>query len=98
MPDDTITIELNPREQRLYERLRASWLDHGVDVTEIDHGWCTSIYAQDPNGILVEFCTSTREFDAQDKQEALRLLTAESAELGDSPSIKIHRAADRPGS
>ncbi len=78
-------------------RRRDRWLDHGVDVTEIDHGWCTSIYAQDPNGILVEFCTSTREFDARDKQEALRLLTAESAELGDGPSIKIYRAADRQG-
>ena len=26
------------------------WIDHGQDVIEIDHGWCTSIYAKDPNG------------------------------------------------
>ena len=25
----------------------------------IDHGWCTSIYANDPSGIMVEFCTTT---------------------------------------
>ena len=38
------------------------WLDYGLDCVRIDHGWCTSIYADDPNGITVEFCASTREF------------------------------------
>ena len=28
---------------------------------EIDHGWCTSIYAEDPNGNTVEFCCTTGE-------------------------------------
>ena len=30
-----------------------------LPVIEIDHGWCTSIYAEDPNGITVEFCCTT---------------------------------------
>ena len=34
--------ELATRRQRL--------LEHGHDVIQIDHGWCTSIYANDPNG------------------------------------------------
>ena len=55
-------------------RRRERWLAHGVSVMEIDHGWCTSIYARDPNGILVEFCTSTRAFTQADREEALRLL------------------------
>jgi catechol 2,3-dioxygenase-like lactoylglutathione lyase family enzyme len=38
---------------------RERWLDHGVDVAEIDHGWCTSIYTMDPNDIMVEFCCTT---------------------------------------
>ncbi len=76
-------------------RRRDRWLDHGVDVMEIDHSWCVSIYARDPNGILVEFCTTTREFGAQDREQALRLLTAESAEPGDSPPTKIYRAGER---
>ena len=36
------------------------WLSHGLDVVRIDHGWCTSVYANDPNGIMVEFCCTTR--------------------------------------
>ena len=28
----------------------------GHDVMEIDHNWCHSVYATDPNGIMVEFC------------------------------------------
>jgi hypothetical protein len=75
-------------------RRRTRWLDHGVDVMEVDHGWCTSIYATDPNGIMVEFCASTREFSEADRKDALRLLESEEAVLGDPPPTKIHRAKD----
>ena len=35
-----------------------------VDVTEIvDHGWCKSIYFHDPNGLHLEFCTTTATLD-----------------------------------
>jgi catechol 2,3-dioxygenase-like lactoylglutathione lyase family enzyme len=44
------------------ERLR----EHGLDVLQIDHGWCTSIYVNDPNGIAVEFCCTTQAFTADD--------------------------------
>lgn len=30
----------------------------GVDVLEIDHGYCRSIYFYDPNGLRVEFATN----------------------------------------
>src|SRR5205823_239194 len=49
-------------------------LDGGNDVVEIDHGWCSSIYANDPNGIVIEFCTTTRALTEADRQEAQRLL------------------------
>jgi catechol 2,3-dioxygenase-like lactoylglutathione lyase family enzyme len=55
-------------------RRRERWLAHGHDVMEIDHDWCVSIYAQDPNGILVEFCTLVRDFTAADRAQALQLL------------------------
>jgi catechol 2,3-dioxygenase-like lactoylglutathione lyase family enzyme len=48
------------------ERLR----EHGHDVLQIDHGWCTSIYADDPNGIAVEFCCTTRAFTDDDTRAA----------------------------
>ena len=53
---------------------RRRWLDHGCDVLEIDHGWCTSIYTNDPNGVMVEFCTTTRTLTRADSEEAGRLL------------------------
>jgi catechol 2,3-dioxygenase-like lactoylglutathione lyase family enzyme len=55
-------------------RRRERWLAQGHDVMEIDHDWCVSIYTQDPNGILVEFCTLVRDLTAADREEALRLL------------------------
>jgi catechol 2,3-dioxygenase-like lactoylglutathione lyase family enzyme len=73
---------------------RRRLLEHGVDVVEIDHGWCTSIYADDPNGILVEFCTTTRELTAADREEALRLLADPDPGVGEPPPTIVHRAAD----
>ena len=55
----------------------------GHDVMEIDHHWCRSIYVDDPNGIMVEFCVTTRAFDEDDKTRALAALTQD--ELADEP-------------
>ena len=55
-------------------RRRERWLGFGVDVLEIDHGWCTSIYTEDPNRIVVEFCTLTQDFTEADRKKALELL------------------------
>ena len=73
---------------------RQCWLDHGLHVMEIDHRWCTSIYTTDPNRILVEFCTTTREFDTSDREEAARLLVESAPSLGDPPKEIIHH---KPG-
>lgn len=75
-------------------RRRVRLLDHGVDVMEIDHGWCTSIYATDPNGILVEFCTSTRAFTDADREAAVGLLDDPSPALDESPPTRIYRASE----
>jgi catechol 2,3-dioxygenase-like lactoylglutathione lyase family enzyme len=45
------------------------------EMRVIDHGWATSLYLMDPNGIMVEFCVTTdAEGFAQTEEEALRLL------------------------
>jgi catechol 2,3-dioxygenase-like lactoylglutathione lyase family enzyme len=49
---------------------------HGHDVARIDHGWCTSIYADDPSGIMVEFCTTTAPLTDENRRVALDLLAA----------------------
>lgn len=79
--------DLEARQRRL--------LEHGVDVLAVDHGWCRSIYARDPNGTLVEFCTTTRAFDAADAEEAeRRLRDPRPAVPEEAPETKVFRAAD----
>src|SRR5688500_15040893 len=39
---------------------RERWLDRGIDVMEVDHGFCVSIYTTDPNGTTVEWWPYTR--------------------------------------
>ena len=69
---------------------RQRWQDNGHYVYEIDHGWCTSIYTTDPNGIMVEFCTSTAAATASDRADALRLLHEESPELEPAPTGTLY--------
>lgn len=72
------------------------WLAAGHGVAEIDHGWCTSIYIEDPNGIMVEFCATTREFTAADRDEAARALRAGGQpELLPAPAVLIHEAPSK---
>ena len=69
------------------------WIDNGLDCVRIDHGWCTSIYADDPNGITVEFCVSTREFTDDDRTEANVLRAASKPELNKvEPEIEFFTA------
>jgi catechol 2,3-dioxygenase-like lactoylglutathione lyase family enzyme len=75
---------------------RQRWTGHGLTVREIDHGWCRSIYTVDPNGILVEFCTTTHALTAQDREEARRLLTDPHPPLESLPQVIVHRPAERP--
>ncbi len=75
-----------------FDDRRRRWQEHGIEVVELDHGWCRSIYATDPNGILVEFCTTTVAFTAADATEAQRLLAAERPELETLPEMTFHPA------
>lgn len=68
-------VELTAARERL--------LAAGHPVREIDHHWCKSIYATDPNGIMVEFCATTRAFDQTDRANALAALDL--PELPDEP-------------
>jgi len=61
---------------------RERWRAHGYDVLQIDHGWCTSIYIDDPNGIAVECCCTTRAFTPADAAEADELRRAAQPPLG----------------
>lgn len=58
------------------EGMKRCLRERGVDgMRVIDHGWATSLYLMDPNGILVEFCVTTDAAHfAQTEAEALELL------------------------
>src|ERR1700704_5052350 len=77
--------EIEDRKQR--------WLGSGNDVVEIDHGWCTSIYTNDPNGIAVEFCTTTTTFTERDHNEAMAILYASEPPLETPPDAKFFLAS-----
>ena len=66
---------------------------HGVDVTEIDHGWCTSIYINDPNEIMVEFCVTTKAFTERDKEDALQAITSDAIDDNAPPKVTMHPAS-----
>jgi catechol 2,3-dioxygenase-like lactoylglutathione lyase family enzyme len=75
---------------------RDRWLEHGHDVVRIDHGWCTSIYANDPGGTMVEFCATTRALTADDRREARGLLAATVPPLNKiEPPIEFFEARSR---
>ena len=73
--------------------LRQRWLDQGIDCMEIDHGFCVSIYAVDPNGILVEWCADSRPLNQTDRDEALAMLVDPHPPLGTVPVPVFHQAA-----
>ena len=67
------------------EARKDRWLRHGSDVVRIDHGWCVSIYADDPNGIMVEFCCTTQSFGPEDRRVADELRQAHRPEVDRTP-------------
>lgn len=73
------------------EAIKQRWLDRGIGVAEIDHGWCSSIYTMDPNGILVEFCATTKPMTDADREEAKRLLADPNPPVGTPPPTTFHQ-------
>ncbi len=78
------------------EARKKRWLEKGATVSEVDHGWCRSIYTVDPNGVMIEFCTNTRELTEEDRAEAHRLLRDPSPDLGSPPPVQVFRPDPRP--
>lgn len=89
-------IAFHARDLAEIESRRQRWLDNGYDVMEIDHHWCTSIYTTDPNGTLVEFCTTTAAFGDADRQRARELLHETAPKPVPPKSQKFHKAMREP--
>src|SRR6478609_9190657 len=76
--------EIESRKQR--------WLDCGHDVVEIDHGFCVSVYANDPNGILVEWCTDTKPYTEADRVAAQAAIDTAEPPLEEPPEPRFYKA------
>jgi hypothetical protein len=70
----------------LLDVARDRWLAGGLDVMRIDHGWTTSIYTDDPDGNLVEWCHTTSPFGDAEAARALTLLSDPRPPLSPLPS------------
>jgi len=95
LPEWTNHIAFHASTLDEIDAVKQRWLGKGHDVFEVDHGWCVSVYTKDPNGILVEYCVTTREFDAADAAEAQRLLSDPAPTLEKDARFKLHRATAR---
>ena len=92
LPDhiDHIAFGVGSMEELVQRKQR--WLDAGLEVMEIDHNWCHSIYTKDPNDNLVEFCVTTGSFSAVDRERALAALTSNELEHSKPPAaIDVYR-------
>ena len=74
LPRGTNHISFDVQTPEELEDRRARWNAAGLDVLEIDHNWCHSVYTRDPNGNMVEFCLTTGSFTEEDRKRALAAL------------------------
>ena len=94
LPAGTNHISFDVHTKEELDAWRERWNAAGLDVLEIDHNWCHSVYTRDPNGNMVEFCLTTGSFDEADRARALAAL--EETEFNATPGpaeMKVWPAA-----
>lgn len=74
LPAGTNHISFTAHSKEELAEWKDKWNAAGFDVLEIDHNWCHSVYTRDPNGNMVEFCVTTDDFGAADRERALAAL------------------------
>jgi catechol 2,3-dioxygenase-like lactoylglutathione lyase family enzyme len=73
---------------------RDRWLASGLDVARMDHGLSISIYTNDPDGNLVEWCCWTAELTDEHAHRAEHLLRDPAPPRNDVPDVEFFLAAD----
>ena len=93
IPDPTNHFAFQVADLVELEARKQSWLAADLEVMEIDHNWCYSIYTRDPSDNVVEFCTTTGSFDEQDRERALSALQSDDLDFSDPPAkVEFHKA------
>lgn len=93
LPDHINHIAFRACDLADFDTRRRRWTAAGLDVFEVDHNWCRSIYTRDPNSNLVEFCVTTANFTDDDRARALAALDETEPSFSPPPaSTHVHRA------
>jgi len=66
LPDWVNHLAFDAVSRERFDDARARMVAAGLEVVELDHEFCHSVYAHDPNGILVEWCLSIRPFTPEE--------------------------------
>lgn len=74
LPDWVNHLAFRAVDDAHFDACLKRWLDLGLDVFEIDHEFCRSIYTNDPTGTLVEWCLDTRPLDEADRARAMEAI------------------------
>ncbi len=95
LPDWVNHLAFNAVDRSHLDTALQRWLACGHDALEIDHEFCRSIYTNDPNGTLVEWCLDTRALDEHDRRAAERALFDPAPRHDGLPTdVRVHRHRD----
>ena len=86
-PQGTNHYSFSVESQAELDEWRTKWNAADLDVLEIDHNWCRSIYTRDPNGNMVEFCLTTGSFTDDDRVRALAALDEREMHASPPPAM-----------
>ncbi len=92
-PINHFSFSVNSIEQ--LDARREAWTQAGLEVLEIDHNWCRSIYCRDPNDNVVEFCLTTAQFTNEDREYALHALRTNKVDFSTPPGEIIHHKSQQ---
>ncbi len=94
LPDWVNHLAFTATDEAHFESAIKRWMATGHDAVEIDHGFCRSVYTNDPNGTLVEWCLDTRDLDESDRERAEEALLAAEPDMDGLPEAFIAHESD----
>ncbi len=95
LPEWVNHLAFNAPDVAEVRNIRDRRLAMQLDVMEMDHHWCYSVYTRDPNGTMAEFCTTTASFSANDKARALEALNRDDLDFDKPPLVTLYKAGKR---
>lgn len=96
LPDWVNHLAFDAVGEERFVAKRAALMAAGLEVVELDHEFCRSVYAHDPNGNLVEWCLDVRPFSAEEAIQAEVARLAELPEFDELATLVSYQHAAGP--